>query len=38
MVKDNFVIYLVQGKEIFQTIPQYYYQAGENNRQKTIQG
>ena len=30
--------YIVQGKEIFQTIPQYYYQAGENNRQKTIQG
>ena len=38
MVKDNFVIFLVQGKEIFQTIPQYYNQAGENNRQKTIQG
>ena len=38
MVKDNFVIYLVQGEEIFQTIPQYYYQARKINRQKSIQG
>ena len=30
MVKDKFVIYL----EIFQTIPEYNYQAVENNRQK----
>ena len=37
-VKDNFVIYLVQDEEIFQTIPEYYYLGGENNTQKTIQG
>lgn len=38
MVKVNFDIYLVQDEEIFQTIPEYCYQAGENNRQKTMQG